>query len=977
MDSDSKPAFIFASALSDKNLKLTYGFFRLFTFQILRVWTLIWFPQISWAQQSSDSIKDSIQKYLSKNDLDKAIYFAERRVEVLKTEKGERSEAYASGLNTFGSLLSRKGQIRRAENILLQAFGIYKKLEIQTKTDLSVPTNTLGWLYFNAGDYQTAKVFFKESLDHRLKANHPDSALIATSLDNLGSVLVFTGELSEAEKSLKRALEMRKRVLGPQHPFVATSENNLANYFKNIGQLTKAELGYKRAIEVFLQKNNENSPTYAIYANNLGSIYRMKGEFDQAMHLAHKTLKIRKKNLGPDHPNLSISYNSIGSILLDQKKYQQAIPALDSALQILRKNLPDENPEIQDVSLNLGHAWLGMGDVKKADSIFSKIFWERKRQLGILHPKLMEPLIAIAGVSIKMGNLKKADSLMVFLSQNQRHQVREYFPFLSQMEREKFNQNFEPGKILFQSYCAFRGKLNPGLMIHFYEHQLETKGLLINSFRKTKSYIQAQKDSLTRAKLELWQSRRQTIAKAKTGSLYLLAEELEAFEIQAEKLEKELFSGTLEKIKGEHAPGWQTIKKALQPGEALVEMVRVKSIYFLYWKPENLKMDEKDSVWYVALILNSNSRHPIPVILKNGNNLENSCLAFYRKMIQYQGLDEQSFQYFWQNISLELGKQTKKIFFSPDGAYHFVNLNTLFNSNSKKYLMDELEIQLLLNSGEITSFQKNQKFSRNAIIIGYPDFNFKNNSGLIPSSNDSIPKSHFEFDDFEELPGTKTEVLSIHRIFLKNKFSSEIVKEEKATETFLKKVQSPGLVHIASHGFFARERKENQDPMLQGGVVLAGANHGGDSLEDGILTALEARELQLEKTEIVVLSACETGLGKVKNGEGVYGLQRAFLEAGARSLIMSLWKVNDDATQELMVSFYKHWLGSPHTSRSKFGTGSERSLKGKKANGKDALSLPSGDLGGRKRSAFLKAQKELKAKYPNPYFWGAFVLVGI
>jgi CHAT domain-containing protein len=126
--------------------------------------------------------------------------------------------------------------------------------------------------------------------------------------------------------------------------------------------------------------------------------------------------------------------------------------------------------------------------------------------------------------------------------------------------------------------------------------------------------------------------------------------------------------------------------------------------------------------------------------------------------------------------------------------------------------------------------------------------------------------------------------------------------------------------------------------------------------EDGILTAYEAMNLNLDNTDLVVLSACETGLGEIKNGEGVYGLQRAFKVAGAKSIIMSLWKVSDEATQELMVSFYKHWLSPP-------------------APGGGAKPTPPSAVNS-KRYAFLKAQKELKAKYPDPYFWGAFVMVG-
>jgi CHAT domain-containing protein len=211
------------------------------------------------------------------------------------------------------------------------------------------------------------------------------------------------------------------------------------------------------------------------------------------------------------------------------------------------------------------------------------------------------------------------------------------------------------------------------------------------------------------------------------------------------------------------------------------------------------------------------------------------------------------------------------------------------------------------------------------------------------------------------LPGTQKEVNLIDSLHEARAARTITFMDDEAVEDEIKKIENPQTLHVATHGFFL-EQPENADaeigeedkyvgnPLLRSGLILAGANSyintgsieaDRELNEDGILTAFEAMNLNLNDTELVVLSACETGLGEVQNGEGVYGLQRSFQVAGAKAIIMSMWTVDDAATQELMTMFYEEWLVS-----------------------------------GDKHQAFIKAQKRLKEKYKKPYYWGAFVMLG-
>lgn len=202
---------------------------------------------------------------------------------------------------------------------------------------------------------------------------------------------------------------------------------------------------------------------------------------------------------------------------------------------------------------------------------------------------------------------------------------------------------------------------------------------------------------------------------------------------------------------------------------------------------------------------------------------------------------------------------------------------------------------------------------------------------------------------------------AIGKILKASAYKVNVLSQKTATEANLKMVKSPSILHIATHGYFLEDietegsafginlENANNNPLLRSGLMLAGAAKTVDGTatpdlqnnDNGILTAYEAMNLDLSGTNLIVLSACETGLGDVKAGEGVYGLQRAFLVAGAEALIMSLWKVDDAATQQLMTSFYNNWIKL-----------------------------------GNKQKAFKQAQLQLMTKYKEPYYWGAFVMVG-
>ena len=273
-------------------------------------------------------------------------------------------------------------------------------------------------------------------------------------------------------------------------------------------------------------------------------------------------------------------------------------------------------------------------------------------------------------------------------------------------------------------------------------------------------------------------------------------------------------------------------------------------------------------------------------------------------------------------------KGKDKVHISVDGIYNSISLGTLYNSKSNQYLIEEKEIIQVTNTGSLLKEAPGENPFDLAVLVGAPDF------GRVERPTEE------EIILLGPLPGTKREIREISKLFGDSGWQQQMLIDSLATEENLMKSLRPKVLHLATHGFFLET--DNTSPMNKSGIFLAGVN--GQALipgTEGVLTAQEALNLNIEGTELVVLSACETGLGEIKNGEGVYGLQRALMIAGAQNIIFSLWKVDDQITTELMVNFYREWL-----------------------------------TGVSKREAFLSAQKQVKEHHSQPYYWGAFVLIG-
>jgi CHAT domain-containing protein len=395
----------------------------------------------------------------------------------------------------------------------------------------------------------------------------------------------------------------------------------------------------------------------------------------------------------------------------------------------------------------------------------------------------------------------------------------------------------------------------------------------------------------------------------------------------------------LSKDKGGETITWKNVQSTLGPDEAAVEIIRFKH-YDRYWR---------DSVIYAAMVLTSETRlYPRFIVLNDGQHLEGRCLKYYRNSIAAQSIDTLSYRQYWSPLD-DMLKGKSRIYLSLDGVYNQINLNTLQNPKGG-YLVDDKNLTILSNTKDLIAI-KSRKVRRmslsSATLFGFPTY-FLGGDKKSTGGTREVDETNIS-----PLVGTQEEIKKVGSILQSHKINAQVFTNERASEHQIKQLQHPRVLHIATHGFFVEDENSSlaiaagneSNPLLRAGLLLAGAanfiqDRSRLEEENGILTAYEAANLDLDNTDLVVLSACETGKGEVENGEGVYGLQRAFQTAGAQTIVMSLWKVDDAATQQLMTSFYSNWMN-----------------------------------GMSKAEALKNAQITLKKQFPHPYYWGAFVML--
>ena len=812
---------------------------------------------------------------------------------------------------------------KAAELKFLEVKLLYESDGLTDNINYSKVYADLGLVYATMGRYTTSEKFAVEALGLREKNLSRNSKAAASSINNLAVLYQETARYNESEKYFTEALEVIKNRIGEKSQEFATVLNNQAVLYSKIGRQEAAVENLKQASGI-LDGLNKSADDKAGIKSNLASVYQRMKKFEdaEAIYLQlEKQLKTASKS-----PYYAGVLNNLALLYIQMGKLDKVENYLKSSAKVYFDRFGAQNPNYAKVLNDLGNFYRTQARYSEEEQKLTEAAGIQLSALGENHPDYVKSQEDLGLLYWKKGDYEKANTFFLLSLNKSLDFINRYFPPMSEAEKTKYWDVLQPRFQRYFNYCVDASALNPAVLKDLYNFHIATKALLLSSTNKIKQAILNSGNEDLIADYKAWLDKKETLARYYAMSKEELQNQkidLAAAEQEANQLERSLSQKSKEFSQGytNETIGFEKVAALLNDTECTVEIIRIQSF----------DKDFTDDSKYVALMLGKNSAAPKMVVLDNGSQLEKRYAKYYKNAIQQQMDDMYSYDQFWARIEpLLAGKKT--VYLSADGVFNQINVNTLKRKDGS-FVLNQVDVIALGNSKDLINIRQRKAMAgkKDAFLLGFPDY-----AGAAPP-----------------LPGSKVEVEAINKILLASGYKTSLKEEKSASESAIKLLKGPQLMHIATHGYFLADEEQGgleegrNNPLLRSGLLLAGAAKSNSQVDlasndNGVLTAYEAMNLTLDGTDLIVLSACETGLGEVRAGEGVYGLQRAFLVAGANALIMSLWKVDDAATQQLMTNFYTNWTKL-----------------------------------GNKQKAFKQAQLQLMIKYKQPYYWGAFVMMGM
>jgi CHAT domain-containing protein len=909
----------------------------------------------------------------------------ERALAIWEAALGKNHPNVATALNNLAILYRDQGLHARAQSLHERALAIREAALGKNHPDVAQSLNSLAFLYRDQGLYARAEPLFERALAIRQEAlgkNHP---AVATSLNDLAILYIDQGLYVRAEPLFERALAIRQEALGKNHPDVASSLDNLASLYRYQGLDTRAEPLYARALVIREAVLGANHPYVAFSLNNLATLYKDQGRYARAEPLNARAIAILEAALGKNHPYVAFALNNLAFQYFFQGRYAQAEPLYERAMAIGEAAQGQDQPDFVVTQLtNLAHLYFYQGLYARAEPLYERAAAIGEATLSKNHPYIGELLNNLARLRVAQKNLVEAVPLFTrAFAASEAHLRQEVLGFSEARLASLLRLQREDEEYLYSLVRAHPGDARVRHLA--LSAALLRKGRSLEEIADTSRIIsrglgQADREAFER--LRALRTQYSSLSLSGPGSLAPAdyQQRLQELAAEADALEANLSrrSAPMRALSALPAPAEVVgqVAKVLPKEGVLIEFIAYHDRP-LVPTPGAPPLESPSPLRYLALLLFSDGRsHAID--LGPAEPIDSAALRLHEvlagRAVSYQPAARALYQLAFRPLLPHL-RHARRLFVAPDSQLTLVPFAALHDGS--RFLVDVLDISYLTSGKDLLPRPEDVSAAHSVVVLADPDF------GAMPAAPSGVARAspslaersasleHFYSSRFAPptdfpwppLPGTRKEAEAIYRLLPQAK----LLLGPAATKQALLTLDTPGILHIATHGFFREDAaapastlavsrvsalgeasplQGSPDPLLRSGLVLSGASaqqepSGPLLREDALITALELAGLDLWGTQLVVLSACDTGRGDIKLGQGVYGLRRALVSAGAEALVMSLWKVNDESTRQFMEAYYSELLA---------GEG--------------------------RTSALRQAMREFRRKQPHPYYWAPFIALG-
>jgi tetratricopeptide (TPR) repeat protein len=896
--------------------------------------------------------------YLSQSIRDQVAAEAnyQKALAVRKKVLGENHPNYASTLRILGKLYYNRGEYVKAEPLHQQALNIRRRVLGQTHADTATSLNELALVYMEMGRYDQAETLLQEAIAIQEKAR---DELYSCYLVNLALLYLRMRDYVRAEPLCREAVEVcRKNPQISRYEYAFALEG-LASLHNSVGELTKAEPLYKEVLEVRKKLYGEDDPLYATSLVNLADLYLSQWDHRRAEPLVSKALEIRKKIYGEAHSVYVVTLSRLAWIHRQRREWDQAEALYRKNLEITRKVWGETDPEYALALYNMAILYDDRGDPARAASLHRQCLDVTRRnwQLAADSNSQRQQLSMVQSLRRRLDEYLSA-------SFRAHYAAEEVYPYVLSWKGAVFD------------WQRWRREQ---------QHILQER-----SPEVARLYDDLQRTTTRLAALAFTEPEKQKQADRQR--------ELQDLTNHKEKVERELArrSAFFRKRKDEDRPTVRQLQESLPNGTVLIDLLEYTN-YFPLKGEEGSWSSERHLTAFVVR-RDALARVELGPVKDMKETLDRWRLALQRQFrteadIQ---LGVEVRKLIWKPLEKHLSG-ARVVLVSPDGLLTRVPLAALPGEKPERYLIEDLALavvpvpHLLPELLAARPAAPKDRRETSLLLLGDVDF------GPVPAPDEARVASRsgarVALPAFSPLEATRVEILAVRDTFEQRFPDGRVwaLRGDRATsEAFRSRAPKAQWLHLATHGFFAppevrsalapppatgeavsrtsdlfrRQGVAGYHPGLLSGLVLAGANRPAETGEDNaILTALEVESLDLRGVELATLSACETGLGEEAGGEGLLGLQRAFQLAGARSVVASLWRVDDKATRDLMTHFYENLWKKKLPRLEALRQAQLLMLKEGLSRGMIDVKVP--------RERLVKEDGRLP-----PYYWAAFALSG-